>query len=58
MGFLGGSAVMNPLARQEPQETWVRSLSQEDPLEEGMETHSSILFWRNPWTEKLEGYSP
>jgi len=58
MGFLGGSAVMNPLARQEPQETWVRSLSQEDPLEGGMETHSSIPFWRNPWTEKLVGYSP
>ena len=30
------------------QETWVRSLSQEDPLEEGMTTHSSILAWRIP----------
>ena len=29
-------------------ETWVRSLSQEDPLEEGMATHSSILAWRIP----------
>ena len=35
---------------QEPQEMWVRSLGQEDPLEEGMATHSSILAWRIPWT--------
>ena len=34
------------------QETWVRFLSQEDPLEEGMATHSSILAWRIPWTEE------
>ena len=33
-------------------ETWVQSLSQEDPLEEGMGTHSSILAWRMPWTEE------
>ena len=31
---------------------WVRSLGQEDPLEEGMATHSSILAWEIPWTEK------
>ena len=31
---------------------WVRSLDQEDPLEEGTVTHSSILAWRIPWTEK------
>ena len=36
---------------QETQETGVRSLGQEDPLEEGMATHSSILAWRIPWTE-------
>ena len=36
----------------------VRSLSQEDPLEKGMLTHSSFLAWRTPWTESLEGYSP
>jgi len=30
----------------------VQSLGQEDPLEEGMATHSSILAWRSPWTEK------
>ena len=33
------------------QETWVQSLSQEDPLEKGMATHSSLLAWRIPWTE-------
>ena len=32
---------------------WVGSLGQEDPLEEGMATHSSILAWKIPWTEKL-----
>ena len=32
------------------QETWVRSVDQEDPLERGMATHSSILAWRIPWT--------
>ena len=36
-------------------ETQVRSLSQEDPLEEGMTTHSSILAWRIPWTEEPGG---
>ena len=34
------------------QETWVLSLGQEDPLEEGMATRSSILIWRIPWTEE------
>ena len=33
-------------------ETWVHSLGLEDPLEEGMATHSSILAWRIPWTEE------
>ena len=37
------------------QETRVRSLGWEDPLEEGMATHSSILAWRIPWTEKPGG---
>ena len=36
-------------------ETWVQSLSQEDPLEEGIATYSSILAWRIPWTEELGG---
>ena len=34
------------------QETQLRSLGQEDPLEKGMATYSSILAWRIPWTEK------
>ena len=44
-GFLGGSTVKNPPAVQE---TRVQTLGQEDSLEEGMETHSSILSWRIP----------
>ena len=39
--------VKNPPARQE---TWVRSLGWEDPLEKGKAPHSSILAWRIPWT--------
>ena len=34
---------------------WVRSLGQEDPLEEGRATHSNILAWRIPWTEEPGG---
>ena len=34
---------------------WVQSLGREDPLEEGMATHSSILVWRIPWTEEPGG---
>ena len=34
------------------QEMWVRFLCREDPLEEGMATHSSILAWEIPWTEE------
>ena len=44
--------VKNPLAMQE---TWVRFLGWEDPLEKGMATHSSILAWRIPWTEEPGG---
>ena len=40
------------------QETQVRSLGPEDPLEKGMATYSNILAWRIPWTEELAGYSP
>ena len=40
---------------QERQETWVQSLDQEDPLEEQMATHSSILAWETPWTEEPGG---
>ena len=48
MGFPGGSNGKEPAAMKETQ---VRSLSQEDPMEKGMATHSSILTWRIPWTE-------
>ena len=37
------------------QETWVQSLNGDDPLEEFMATHSSILAWRIPWTEESGG---
>ena len=39
-------------------ETWVQSLGREDPLEEGMATHSSVLAWRTPWTEGPGGLEP
>ena len=48
LGFLGGSVIKNPPAKQ----TWVRSLGGEDPLEGGMATHSSIRAWSIPWTEE------
>ena len=49
-------AIKNPFAMQE---TWVRSLGWEDPLEESMATHSSILAWRIPHGQRsLAGYSP
>ena len=47
-GFAGGSDGKDSAK----QETWVQSLGQEDPLEKGMATHSSILAWRVPWTEE------
>ena len=47
--------VKNPPAMQE---TWVQSLGWEDPLEKEMKTHSSILAWRLPWTEKPGGLQP
>ena len=46
------SVVKNLPAVQEMPATWVRSLGQEDPLEEAMATHSSIPAWRVPWTEE------
>ena len=44
--------VKNPSAIQE---TWVLSLSREDPLEKKMATHSAILAWEPPWTEEPSG---
>ena len=43
---------------QETTEKWDRSLGGENPLEEGMATHSSILAWKITWTEESGGYSP
>ena len=51
-GFLGGSLVRNPPAKQETQ---VQSLGGEDPLEKEMATYFSILAWEIPWTEELDG---
>ena len=50
--FLVAHMVKNLSAMQE---TRVRSLGQEDPLEKEMATHSSILAWEIPWTEELGG---
>ena len=52
MGFPGGSAVKNLPAMQE---TGVQSLCWEDPLEEEMATHSSILAWEIQWREESDG---
>ena len=52
LGFPRGSAVKNQPVMRKMQETWVQSLGQEDPPEEGMATHSSILAWRIPWPEE------
>ena len=55
MGFPSDSVVKNLLAMQETQETWVWSLSQEDPLEEGKATPSSTHAWSMPWAEEAGG---
>ena len=52
LGFPVAQLVKNPPAMQK---TLVRSLSWEDPLEEGMAPHSNILAWRIPWTEEPGG---
>ena len=39
-------------AMRETRETWIQPLGQEDPLEESMATHSTILAWEIPWTEE------
>ena len=53
--FLVVTVVKNPPAMQEMKETQVHSLNQEDPLEEELATHPSILAWRIPWTEEPDG---
>ena len=58
--FLVAQVVNNPPAMQE---TWVRSLGQENPLEKGIATHSSVLAWRIPmdrgawWATVYEGFT-
>ena len=52
LGFLVTQTVKNPHAMWE---TWLQSLSWEDPLEKEMATHSSILAWRIPWIEEPGG---
>ena len=47
--------VKYPPGTQETEETWVQSLGLEDPLEEGMESHSSIFAWRIPCTGEPGG---
>ena len=53
-GSPGGTVVKNLPAKQE---TWVRSLGWEDPLEKKKTTHSSILAWRIPWTFTWDAYA-
>ena len=51
--YLNRASLVAQMVKYPPamQETQVQSLGQEDPLEKGMATHSSILVWRIPWTE-------
>ena len=55
LGFPVGSAIKNPPAMQEMEETQVQSLDQEDPPEQEMATHSNILAWEIQWTEEPGG---
>ena len=57
VGLPCGSAVKNPAAVQEMQDTGVQSLGLEDPLEEGMTIYSNILAWKILWIEE-PGYGP
>ena len=52
--FLEWASLVAQIVKNPPAvwDTWVLSLGQEDPLEEEMTTHSSILAWRIPWTEE------
>ena len=58
MGFPGGSVGKNSPASARDQETQVRSLHEEDPLEKEMATHSSILAGKSRGQRSLVGYSP
>ena len=50
-----GSELKKLLAKHKTQETWVQSLGQEDPLEKGTATDSSIIAWEIAWTEEPDG---
>ena len=56
-GLPGGSAVKNSPAEQETQERGLRFLGREDPLENEMATHSSLLAWETLWTGAPGGHS-
>ena len=56
MGFPGGASGKEPACQcRRHKEIQVQSLGQEDPLEEGIVTHFSIIAWRIPWTEESGG---
>ena len=50
----GGASLVAQMVKNLPamQKTWIQSIGQEDTLEKGMATHSSILAWEIPWTEE------
>ena len=54
-GFPSGASGKEPTSQCRAKEMWVQYLGQEDPLEEGMATHFSILAWKIPWTGELGG---
>ena len=59
LGFPGGASGKEPACQcRRYKNPWVQPLGREDPLEEGMATHTSILAWRIPWTEEPGSYSP
>ena len=55
--YIYGASLVVQMVKNLPakQEIWVRYLGWEDPLQEGMATHSSIFTWRIPWTEEPDG---
>ena len=55
--FITGVSLVVQMVKKLPvmQDTWIRSLGWEDPMEKGMATHSSILAWRIPWIEEPGG---
>ena len=55
MDFPDGASGKEPACQCRRLETWIRSLDQEDRLEEVMATHVNILAWRIPWTEEPDG---